>query len=100
MILQNKTTHFCHFKEQNIEKKCLINHLLKQGTTTFIGCRPRNRDVLQRRMYRNEIDVWMKEADQEEKRNQRLDVEEHVILSTDHVIMGASGERRTNDVIR
>ena len=33
-----------------------------QGTATFIGCRTRNRDLLQRRMYRSEIEEWMKEA--------------------------------------
>lgn len=71
-----------------------------QGTTTFIGCRPRNRNVLQRRMYRNEIDEWMKEAERSEKRMQRFDnEEEHIIVSTDHVILGAGTDRRSNDVL-
>ncbi|KAK6620619.1 hypothetical protein RUM43_010911 [Polyplax serrata] len=79
----------------------LKNDIIIGGTTTFIGCRPRNKDVLQRRMYKSEIEEWMREAKQEEKRNQRLNLdEEHIILSTDHVIMGATRDTRTNDLIR
>ncbi|KAI5722352.1 hypothetical protein M8J76_007262 [Diaphorina citri] len=45
---------------QLLEK--LRNDLVVGGIATFIGCRPRNREVLQRRMYRAEIDQWMKDA--------------------------------------
>nr|CAD7453863.1 unnamed protein product [Timema tahoe] len=41
--------------------------LIVGGTATFIGCRPRNREVLQRRMYRTEIEEWMREADVAER---------------------------------
>ncbi|XP_067014675.2 two pore channel protein 1 [Anabrus simplex] len=41
--------------------------LVVGGTATFIGVRPRNREVLQRRMYRTEIEEWMREAELEER---------------------------------
>lgn len=47
---------------QLLEK--LRNDLVVGGIATFIGCRPRNREVLQRRMYRSEIDQWMKDANE------------------------------------
>lgn len=51
-------------------------------------------------MYRAEIEEWMKDAEREEKRLYRGEMdEEHDILSTDHVILGA-GDRRSNEVIR
>lgn len=34
---------------------------------TFIGSRPRTREVLQRRMYTHEIQKWLEEAALEEK---------------------------------
>lgn len=51
-------------------------------------------------MYRAEIEEWMKEAEREEKRLYTEDMdEEHDILSTDHVILGA-GDRRPNNIVR
>nr|CAD7396974.1 unnamed protein product [Timema cristinae] len=44
-----------------------ITKIIEHGTATFIGCRPRNREVLQRRMYRTEIEEWMREADMAER---------------------------------
>ncbi|KAK7873151.1 hypothetical protein R5R35_006372 [Gryllus longicercus] len=46
---------------QLLEK--LRQDLVVGGTATFIGVRPRNREVLQRRMYRSEIEDWMHEAE-------------------------------------
>lgn len=40
-----------------------------QGTTLFIGSRPRTREVLQRKMYTNEITEWITEAKLEERQN-------------------------------
>ena len=39
-----------------------------QGTAIFFGKRPRNRVVLQQRMYRTEIDQWMREAEIADRR--------------------------------
>lgn len=39
------------------------------NTATYIGSRPRTREVLQRRMYTNEINEWLNEARLEEKDN-------------------------------
>ncbi|PSN50907.1 hypothetical protein C0J52_05359 [Blattella germanica] len=68
--------------------------LVVGGTATFIGCRPRNREVLQRRMYRTEIEEWMKEADVSEKQSDtssiKKDEDEHLITSSDQVILGGS----------
>ncbi|XP_063218915.1 two pore calcium channel protein 1-like isoform X2 [Bacillus rossius redtenbacheri] len=50
---------------QLLEK--LRGDLVVGGTATFIGCRPRNREVLQQRMYRAEIDEWMKDAEMTEQ---------------------------------
>lgn len=66
--------------------------LFSQGTATFIGCRPRNREVLQRRMYRAEIEEWMKEADltdkQEHGNGGRRDSEDdHLITSPEQIIL-------------
>lgn len=36
--------------------------LVVGGTATFIGSRPRSREVLQQRMYKTEIETWLKEA--------------------------------------
>ena len=33
-----------------------------QGTSTYLGRRPRTREVLQRRMYTTEIQEWQREA--------------------------------------
>lgn len=38
------------------------------GKISFLGSRPRNRQVLQRRMYRHEIEQWMQEAAAIDKR--------------------------------
>nr|CAD7429168.1 unnamed protein product [Timema monikensis] len=57
-----------------------------EGTATFIGCRPRNREVLQRRMYRTEIEEWMREADMAE----RHQLTEHTSNENEHLI--ASGD--------
>jgi hypothetical protein len=63
-----------------------------QGTATFIGCRPRNREVLQRRMYRTEIGEWMREADLTDKQarssGRKMDESEHLISSSDQIILG------------
>lgn len=45
---------------------CLI--VTFQGKISFMGSRPRNRQVLQRRMYRHEIEQWMQEAAAIDKR--------------------------------
>ncbi|XP_065205585.1 two pore calcium channel protein 1-like [Planococcus citri] len=45
---------------QLLEK--LRPELVVGGTTTFIGSRPRSREVLQSRMYRNEIETWLRDA--------------------------------------
>ncbi|XP_015608738.1 two pore calcium channel protein 1 isoform X2 [Cephus cinctus] len=47
----------------------LRSTLVVGGTTTFIGSRPRTREVLQRRMYTHEIYEWLAEAEIEEKRS-------------------------------
>ncbi|XP_031776231.1 two pore calcium channel protein 1 isoform X4 [Apis florea] len=41
--------------------------LIVGGTTVFIGSRPRTREVLQRKMYTNEITEWIAEAKQTER---------------------------------
>ncbi|XP_026296691.1 two pore calcium channel protein 1 isoform X2 [Apis mellifera] len=41
--------------------------LIVGGTTVFIGSRPRTREVLQRKMYTNEITEWIAEAKQAER---------------------------------
>ncbi|XP_075219021.1 two pore calcium channel protein 1-like isoform X4 [Lycorma delicatula] len=41
------------------------------GTATYLGCRPRNREVLQKRMYRSEVSEWMQEAAAEEAESSR-----------------------------
>ncbi|XP_016904333.1 two pore calcium channel protein 1 isoform X3 [Apis cerana] len=41
--------------------------LIVGGTTVFIGSRPRTREVLQRKMYTNEITEWIAEAKQVER---------------------------------
>jgi hypothetical protein len=65
---------------------------IDQGTATFIGCRPRNREVLQRRMYRTEIEEWMREADLADKQvhssGRKMDENEHLISSSDQIILG------------
>lgn len=38
-------------------------HFAVGGATHYVGRRPRNRDVLQRRMYMTEIEKWLIEAD-------------------------------------
>lgn len=43
-------------------------YFILQGKITFLGSRPRNRQVLQRRMYRHEIEQWMQEAAAVDKR--------------------------------
>ncbi|KAL1454257.1 hypothetical protein WDU94_010530, partial [Cyamophila willieti] len=53
---------------QLLEK--LRNDLVVGGIATFVGRRPRNREVLQRRMYRSEIDQWMKDANDLESNHQ------------------------------
>ncbi|XP_046979764.1 two pore channel protein 1-like [Schistocerca americana] len=59
--------------------------LVVDGTATYIGCRPRNREVLQRRMYRAEIEDWMHEAEMVEQAPTPVDGR-----SNDHaeVVMG------------
>ncbi|XP_011298862.1 two pore calcium channel protein 1-like isoform X1 [Fopius arisanus] len=54
--------------------------LVVGSTTTYIGSRPRTREVLQRRMYTNEIFEWLAEAKLEEK-----DVRCHVGNSFDEI---------------
>ena len=69
-----------------------LSFSIGQGTATFIGCRPRNREVLQRRMYRTEIEEWMKEADVSDKQahssERKADETEHLISSSDQIILG------------
>lgn len=73
-------------------KISFLSFSIGQGTATFIGCRPRNREVLQRRMYRTEIKEWMKEADLADKQahtsGRREDESEHLITSSDQIILG------------
>ncbi|XP_026277239.1 two pore calcium channel protein 1 [Frankliniella occidentalis] len=75
-------------------------HLVVGGTSTFIGCRPRNREVLQNRMYRAEIEEWMNEAAAAEKSNQNgnqqlaheVDAEHVVITESDSIVLGVDRE--------
>lgn len=67
---------------------------LLKGVTTFIGSRPRTREVLQRRMYTHEIYEWLAEAEIEEKRigSGPIDTFEgldsgDILLRNDHVIL-------------
>ncbi|RZF38082.1 hypothetical protein LSTR_LSTR006481 [Laodelphax striatellus] len=39
----------------------LKSDFVVNGTATYLGCRPRNREVLQKRMYRNEMEEWLRE---------------------------------------
>jgi hypothetical protein len=75
-----------------MQKYNFLAFSVDQGTATFIGCRPRNREVLQRRMYRAEIGEWMKEADLTDKQvcssGRRMDENEHLISSSDQIILG------------
>jgi hypothetical protein len=77
-----------------IQKYHFWSFCVDQGTATFIGCRPRNREVLQRRMYRTEIGQWMREADladkQEHSSGRRRDENEHLISSSDQIMLGAT----------
>ncbi|XP_033198710.1 two pore segment channel 1 isoform X1 [Bombus vancouverensis nearcticus] len=66
--------------------------LIVGGTTVFIGSRPRTREVLQRKMYTNEITEWIIEAKQAERQflsNATHSLEENyreeAISETDHV---------------
>lgn len=45
----------------------LRSFLVVGGSTMFIGSRPRTREVLQRKMYTNEINEWIAEVRLEEK---------------------------------
>lgn len=63
-----------------------------QGVIVFIGSRPRTREVLQRKMYTNEINEWIAEAKQAERQvlsNATLHVEdnyiEDTVAETDHL---------------
>nr|CAD7403905.1 unnamed protein product [Timema poppensis] len=67
---------------------------LRIGTATFIGCRPRNREVLQRRMYRTEIEEWMKEADMAE----RHQLSEHTTLDKTKQTLIATRTINTTDL--
>ena len=73
-------------------KILFLSFSVGQGTATFIGCRPRNREVLQRRMYRTEIGEWMKDADLTDKQahsgGRKADETEHLIGSSDQIILG------------
>uniref|UniRef100_A0A1B6LN81 Uncharacterized protein n=2 Tax=Graphocephala atropunctata TaxID=36148 RepID=A0A1B6LN81_9HEMI len=40
----------------------LRSDLVVGGIATFVGVRNRNREILQKRMYRSEIDQWMRET--------------------------------------
>lgn len=57
--LQNMVQDF-HFMES------VRQYLVVGGSTSFIGRRPRTREVLQKRMYKSEIDTWLEEAENEE----------------------------------
>jgi hypothetical protein len=77
-----------------VQKYRFWSFSVDQGTATFIGCRPRNREVLQRRMYRTEIEEWMREADladrQEHSSRRKTDENEHLITSSDQIILGGA----------
>lgn len=81
------------FKFQKICFLLLCNYIIMlQGTTVFIGSRPRTREVLQRKMYTNEITEWIIEAKQAERQflsNTAHSLEENyreeAISETDHV---------------
>lgn len=47
----------------------LRNSLVVGGSTSFIGSRPRTREVLQRKMYTHEINEWIAEVKTEEKQS-------------------------------
>ncbi|XP_012251798.1 two pore calcium channel protein 1-like isoform X2 [Athalia rosae] len=72
----------------------LRSALVVGGITTFIGSRPRTREVLQHRMYTHEIYEWLAEAEMEEKRTGSGPIGSFdelesgdVILRGDHVIL-------------
>lgn len=75
-------------------------YLVVGGISTFIGCRPRNREVLQVRMYRTEIEEWMNEAAAAEKNVQNgnqhfsedMDAEHVIITESDSVVLGVDRE--------
>ncbi|XP_043497418.1 two pore calcium channel protein 1-like isoform X1 [Polistes fuscatus] len=56
----------------------LRSSLVVGGTTLFIGSRPRTREVLQRKMYTNEITEWISEAKLEERQNSITVINNHV----------------------
>lgn len=63
-----------------------------QGTTVFIGSRPRTREVLQRKMYTNEINEWIAEAIQTERQflsntshNSEEDCTDDIISESNHL---------------
>ncbi|XP_020294298.1 two pore calcium channel protein 1-like [Pseudomyrmex gracilis] len=70
----------------------LRNFLVIGGSTLFIGSRPRTREVLQTKMYMNEINEWISEANLEEKRISNIthnieDGNSESTLDTDHLVM-------------
>lgn len=70
----------------------LRNFLVVGGSTLFIGLRPRTREVLQTKMYMNEINEWISEANLEEKCISNIthnieDGHSESTLDTDHLVM-------------
>ncbi|OAD53411.1 Two pore calcium channel protein 1 [Eufriesea mexicana] len=66
--------------------------LIVGGTTVFIGSRPRTREVLQRKMYTNEITEWIAEAKRVERQflsnvthNLEENCREDTISESDHI---------------
>lgn len=84
--------------------------LVVGGTTVFIGSRPRTREVLQRKMYTNEINEWVAEAKQTESRQILLNdahgseelCREEPITESDHLGLTENlrrPRRRTSNVV-
>ncbi|XP_066600553.1 two pore calcium channel protein 1-like [Prorops nasuta] len=72
----------------------LRSSLVVGGTTLFIGSRPRTREILQKKMYTNEIQEWITQSEENENQNgsnlneseelreeeRNLEVDHHLIL--------------------
>lgn len=83
----------------------LRNSLVVGGSTLFIGSRPRTREVLQRKMYTNEINEWIIEAKSEERQlvpNATRDTEDGSgdgISDTDHLVLNGNLRHQQNNSI-
>ncbi|XP_076547770.1 two pore segment channel 1 isoform X1 [Osmia lignaria lignaria] len=81
----------CMIEDFQILEK-LRPSLIVGGTTAFIGSRPRTREVLQRKMYTNEINEWIAEVVQTERQflsntshNSEEDCTDDMISESNHL---------------